>query len=43
MSAGQLSFRLVDDGEAVLRMYPLIVQLRPLLASPEDWLSRWRR
>ena len=43
MSAGQLSFRLVDDDEAVLSLYPLIVQLRPLLASPEDWLSRWRR
>ena len=43
MREGQLSFRLVEDGETVLRLYPLIVQLRPLLASPEDWLSRWRR
>ena len=43
MREGQLSFHLVEDGETVLRLYPLIVQLRPLLASPEDWLSRWRR
>ncbi|KDP84182.1 GNAT family N-acetyltransferase [Cupriavidus basilensis] len=35
--------RYVDDEAGVLACFPLMHQLRPHLASPEEFVARWRR
>ena len=33
----------IDDEDGVRRCYPVMAQLRPHLASEEDFVARWRR
>ena len=43
MNTGQVTIRHVDNEREVLALYPLMVQLRPQLATAEESVQRWQR